>query len=372
MRRLLTFGGTLLLAAFVVWASDPARLWELATNLSLGWLPLLAATAIGTTASSVWKWSLLLRARPGGPAVPAFLPLLGLYATGQFYNQVLPSNTGGDVVRGELLARRLRAAGGVAGTGRSEAYASITAERFTGLAVLVLMAVPTALVPAFWGSPMLMVGILAGTLLSVGVMGAVLLIRPGNPEATAKPIRSSGLTARTRGRVLKVLAGVRRKLSAFSAGLRAYRHHPRTLGAALALSLLFYVIAVASVMIAARCFGHVIPFLPAAAATAAVLVVSLLPISINGLGLWEASFLATFEALGLGGELGLAVALLIRARDLTWAVIGAAIAAALQGTPGEISSPPHEPTERSPIPSATASHLPSPAHATGSPADRAA
>ena len=344
MRRLLTFGGTLLLAAFVVWASNPARLLELAANLNPRWLPLLAATALGTTAASVWKWSLLLRARPGGLAVPTFLPLLGLYATGQFYNQVLPSNTGGDVVRGELLAGRLRAAGGVAGTGRPEAYASITAERFTGLAVLVLMAVPTALVPAFWGSPMLMVGILAGTLLSVSVMASVLLIRPGAPEASAKPLRPAGLTARTRSRVLKLLAGVRRKLGAFSAGLRAYRHHPRTLGAALALSLLFYVLAVASVMIAARCFGHVIPFLPAAAATAAVLVVSLLPISINGLGLWEASFLATFEALGLGGELGLAVALLIRARDLGWAVIGAAIAAALQGPTGNVAP---DQTERS-------------------------
>lgn len=347
MKRAFTLGGTLALAAIVLWASDPGRLAELATSMQWRWLPLLALTAPALAVVSVWKWWLLLRARlaapvgrvtpsepPGPSAGPGFLALLGLYATGQFYSQVLPSNSGGDVVRGELLTRRLRALPGAAGgcgeaqaegrsaPGRAAAYASITAERFTGLAVLVAMAVPAALVPAFWSSPLLMLGIASGTLLSVGVMAGVLLV-PADADSNG-----GGFAGR-----------VRSKLAAFSADLRSYRSHPQTIVATLLLSVGFYALAVASVVLAAACFAHPMPWLPAAAATAAVLVVSLLPISINGLGLWEASFLATFEALGLGGELGLAVALLLRARDLGWAVLGASVAAALQGGPGRRPRP---------------------------------
>lgn len=355
MKRLLTLGGTLALGALVLWMSDLGRLRELVASLDARWLPLLALTAPLLAVLSVWKWWLLLRARlgagaggSGGAAAPGFWPLLGLYATGQFYNQVLPSNSGGDVVRGELLARRLRGVGGGDGDevgargddpgddlggesggarssspraapGRAAAYASITAERFTGLAVLVAMAIPAALVPAFWSNPLLMAGIGAGTLLSLGVMAGVLLV----PEKAAPP--ASG------GRARRAVGSVRTKLAAFSADLRSYRAHRGTLVATVLISVGFYAAAVASVVVAAACFGQPVGWPAAAAATAAVLIVSLLPISINGLGLWEAAFLATFEALGLGGELGLAVALLIRARDLGWAVVGAAVAAAFQG-----------------------------------------
>ena len=312
MKRVLTLLGTLALGAAVLWMADLGRLREVAAGLDPAWLPLLVLTAPALAGLSVGKWWLLLRARVGSRA-PGFFPLLGLYATGQFYNQVLPSNSGGDVVRGELLARRLRGSGGSGG--RAAAYASITAERFTGLAVLVAMAVPAALVPAFWSSPVLMLGIASGTLLSVAVMAGVLLVPPGAGGSGAG------------GVVSKVLA----KLAAFSADLRAHRAHPGTLLATLGLSVGFYAVAVASVVVAAGCFGERIGWLPAAAATAAVLIVSLLPVSINGLGLWEASFLASFEALGLGGELGLAVALVLRLRDLCWAVAGASVAAALQG-----------------------------------------
>ncbi|BAM02623.1 hypothetical protein PSMK_04640 [Phycisphaera mikurensis NBRC 102666] len=310
----------MLLGVAVLYASDLSRLAELAAGLRPGWLPALALTAPALAAVSVLKWWLLLRARPGG-AVPGFTPLLGLYATGQFYNQVLPSNSGGDVVRAEMLTRRLRVRG--AG-GRSAAWASITAERFTGLAVLVAMAVPAALCPAFWAHPLLMVGIAAGTALSVAVIAGVLLVPPSPPPPAAGPDR----------RLLRALGKARAKLAAFSADLRSYGRHRRTLAASLALSAGFYALAVASVMVAAACFGHPVAVRPATLATAAVLVVSLLPVSINGLGLWEASFLASFEALGLGGELGLAVALLLRFRDLLWAVAGATVAAACRaGTP---------------------------------------
>ena len=339
MKRALTVLGTLALAAAVLWAADPRRLVELAAGLDPAWLPLLAATAPALAGLSVWKWWLLLRVRVR--AAPGFFPLLGLYATGQFYNQVLPSNSGGDVVRGELLARRLRAGGpaaaaaasgggGGGGGGRAAAYASITAERFTGLAVLVAMAVPAALVPAFWSSPVLMLGVLAGTLLSVGVMAGVLLVPPGAGRA-GRVGRAGGAGRGRPSRVGRLAAKALAKLAGFSADLRSHRAHPRALLAALGLSVGYYAVAVGSVVVAAACFGGRIGWLPAAAATAAVLVVSLLPVSINGLGLWEASFLASFEALGLGGELGLAVALLLRARDLAWAVGGASVAAALQG-----------------------------------------
>jgi uncharacterized protein (TIRG00374 family) len=91
---------------------------------------LLAAVVYAVTqAVSSLRWQLL--ARPLGFQEP-FRRFLGYYYVGMFFNLVLPTSVGGDVVRAWYLA-------GKSGR-RAKAFASVIADRVSGVVVLVALA----------------------------------------------------------------------------------------------------------------------------------------------------------------------------------------------------------------------------------------
>src|SRR5215216_1636591 len=75
---------------------DTGRLWASARNASMPWLlAALGVYAINMIAST-WRWRLLLHAQD------VHLPgktLLGSFLVANFFNNFLPSNIGGDVIR---------------------------------------------------------------------------------------------------------------------------------------------------------------------------------------------------------------------------------------------------------------------------------
>lgn len=290
---------SLVLVGYVVWSTDWSQVGAIVRRVSLPWLGLFALTAPALVWVSVWKWRRLLAVRG---ADVGFGTLFGLYIVGQFYNNLLPTSSGGDVVRAEVLRRRC-------GCGHT-AYGSIVAERFTGLAMLIVLAVGAlAATPALWAHAGLVVAAGAGLAFATAVMVVVVSRR-----VTRRLDRWFGHVGPAR----KALA----KVHAFQDSLWEYARHPRELGVAVLLSLLFYGWCVVGTVWAAAAFGHPVSWWSVSVCVPLVLIVTLLPISLNGVGIWEATFAETFEALGLGRELGLAVALLLRARDLVWSLAG--------------------------------------------------
>jgi uncharacterized membrane protein YbhN (UPF0104 family) len=75
---------------------DVAQLWATARLASPPWL--LAALAVFGTSTfvAVWRWNLLLKAQHLEIAFPS---LLGTYLVSTYFNNFLPSNIGGDVIR---------------------------------------------------------------------------------------------------------------------------------------------------------------------------------------------------------------------------------------------------------------------------------
>ncbi len=293
---------SLLLVAYVVWSSDWSAVFDKLKNIETFWLVLLVLSAPAMVAASVWKWRRLLGVY--GHEV-SFGTLFGMYVAGQFYNNLLPTSSGGDVVRGELLRRKC-------GSGHA-AYGSIVTERFTGLAVLILLAI-VALVeaPAIWRHTELVIGVAAGLMFALTVMLVVLSRR-----VTRLLDRRVGHLGPAR----KALG----KVHDFQNSLWQYRRHPRELGIAVGFSALFYLLAIASTLVAAESVGQHLDGYDIWAVSVCVplvLIVTLLPISLNGIGLWEVVFATSFEAMGMSRELGLTVALLLRARDLSWSVLG--------------------------------------------------
>jgi len=84
------------LLALLLWKSDAPRLWHYVRSASIAWL----ATALGfyllMILASSWRWGLLLTAQ--GVEVPA-RTLTGSFLVATFFNNFLPSNIGGDVIR---------------------------------------------------------------------------------------------------------------------------------------------------------------------------------------------------------------------------------------------------------------------------------
>src|SRR5256885_10719042 len=108
---------------------DVGRLWATARLASVPWLLIaLAVYAVGIVAA-VWRWELLLKAQY---VVMPPRRLMGSFLVAAFFNNFLPSNIGGDVIRIRDTARP-------AGS-KTLATTVVLVDRGLGLMALVLVA----------------------------------------------------------------------------------------------------------------------------------------------------------------------------------------------------------------------------------------
>src|SRR5262245_20287932 len=134
--RIIVSGGLLL---YLIWRSNPAKIWESWRDAHLGLIALALILQLLGVVLSAAKWWVLLRAR--GLRL-SFTWLLGAYLAGQFANNFLPTTVGGDALRVAQLGRRIGS--------YSQASASVFIERLTGFLALSLIA-NLALVAGYLG-----------------------------------------------------------------------------------------------------------------------------------------------------------------------------------------------------------------------------
>jgi uncharacterized membrane protein YbhN (UPF0104 family) len=108
---------------------DLGRLWQLAVNASIPWLLGALGLYLAMVLLSAWRWGLLLDAQ--GIRLP-FRHLTSSFLVATFFNNFLPSNIGGDVVR---IADTAPAAGS-----KTLATTVVLLDRALGLLGLVLIA----------------------------------------------------------------------------------------------------------------------------------------------------------------------------------------------------------------------------------------
>src|SRR5688572_8524599 len=107
---------------------DLARLWATARTASIPWLLAALGLYFAMIFVSAWRWGVLLRAQRIAVHVAA---LLRSYLVATFFNNFLPSNIGGDVVRVRDTAR---AAGS-----KTRAATVVLVDRGIGLLALVFV-----------------------------------------------------------------------------------------------------------------------------------------------------------------------------------------------------------------------------------------
>src|SRR5262245_37100554 len=87
---------SIILLALLFSRIDVSRLWSTARQASVPWLLAALGVYFVNVIASAWRWGLLLRAQqiPMGPRA-----VLASFVVALFFNNFLPTNIGGDVIR---------------------------------------------------------------------------------------------------------------------------------------------------------------------------------------------------------------------------------------------------------------------------------
>lgn len=263
-----------------------------------GWF--LAALAVGSSGLviSTLKWRDLLRAV--GLTLPTW-NLLKLYSVGSFASTFLPGAVGGDMVRWHLARRQTGAGMKVATT--------IVVERSTGAMILLVLSIPAAvyLVPADFRFRMIALAGIAG-LLMAGSLWLVL------SRALSHRLRDQVRRGRFR-RVFEPLFRLQRSLRRFPR---------RPLLATMGYSALFYASSSLIFYLISVAFGAEITFLQAASVQILIMLLSLVPVSVGGLGLAQIGDVYLLGTLGVVATDALGMSLVRLFIRYAYALIGVA------------------------------------------------
>jgi len=266
--------------------ADLGRMLGALAGARVEFVLLALALYIGGQLLSALRWKVL--AAPLGFSI-AYGRFVGLYFLGMFFNFFLPTVIGGDAVKAYYLARETRDA--------VRALASVFMDRNTGLGALLLVAlVAAALGRLEFADRPLVIPLLGGTLLYLLLNFALFA------DAPYRGLKR--LFSAARARSLVTLAD--RAHEAFD----AYRSAPSALGKAVGLSLLFHLMLIGLNYANARALGLTLGVLPFCVFIPIISLLSMLPITMYGLGVREYAFVLFFSSLGVTREASLLLALL--------------------------------------------------------------
>jgi len=297
-RILFTLGALWLLASKLNWQEFLATL----RGARAGWLLAALAAYGGVVLVSIVRWHLLLEV--AGAAV-GWVRTAQLAVAGLFFNSVLPGVMGGDVVRAFWATRDAPQA-------RPAAVVSILLERVLGLAATVILG--AALILPRWEElnrhPVTHAGALAFVTMA-GILFVILLI----------------LATLASGRLLAGDSSVawRKTVAEGAQACRVCLTHPVGAGFGLVLSLTSQTLLVTLFFAVAQAMSLPADFWQLASVLPMVAMVTVLPISWNGLGLREAAFVTFLGVFGVPAAQAVAISLTAFAVILAWNLFGGAV-----------------------------------------------
>ncbi|MEP7307107.1 MAG: lysylphosphatidylglycerol synthase transmembrane domain-containing protein [Acidobacteriota bacterium] len=283
---------------------DVSALWKSARQASLPWMLVALAVYAVNVLASTWRWQLLLDAQ-GIQVRSRFL--LGSLLVALFFNNFLPSNIGGDVIRIRDTARP-------AGS-KTLATAVVLMDRVLGLMGLVLVAAFSATVtgashrPGMQMWPMwLWVGFLAGAAAS-----APALLAP------------AGF-----GRLLQPLAvfhpqWVTERIDTVTSVLSRFRDRPVALASCFGGAVLVQASMVVFFFFVTYALHLHLTFWDLAVIVPLSFIVQMLPVSLNGFGVREATYAFYFRSIGQPIESAILMSLVGTALVMAFSLSGAAV-----------------------------------------------
>ncbi|MCH2058868.1 MAG: flippase-like domain-containing protein [Thalassotalea sp.] len=277
-----------------------SQLYQTFVNANPLLLLLSLLIAIVINMASSLKWWMLVQSQD---VEVGYWRIFCYYLVGQFYNQVLPTSVGGDVVRSFELGRY---------TGnQAQALASVFVERFTGILVLLLVAAFAVLMQlSRFNTAYIWISLVV---FSVGLALLAWLVTDLRAYEFFK-----GVVVRR----LAISETVFSKLDRLLISISSYRDSNSVIALALLNSVFFYFLAVVNVFITALVFDQQVVFLDMLIATPIIMLLMNLPISLGNLFLMEAAYTGIFALMGYSPALGLSVAITMRLKSLIDGLLG--------------------------------------------------
>ena len=238
-----------------------------------------------------YRWRILLN------ALKIDIPLARLttlYFVGTFFNNILPTGIGGDVVRVYELSKQSKRPMDSVGT--------VLLDRATGLLVLFLMAL-LALPFSY-------------RLITPSIAAVILLLCLGSWAGLGLALRRDWLE---RWGFLRIRARIKQLRELYES---VYACGPRAIGGALVVSFVFNVLLMAVNYLIALSLGveislsYFLLFIPL------ISFLLVLPISLSGLGVREGGYVYLFAQAGVSAPLALAMSLLFYALNVATGLIG--------------------------------------------------
>src|SRR5215471_17299337 len=296
---------SIILLSILLSRIDAGQLWATARKASLVWLAVALGIYFINVVASSWRWRVLLGAQE--VKVPLWT-LVKSFMVAQYFNNFLPSNIGGDFIRIKDTAK-------LAG-GKTLATLVILSDRIIGVIALVLVAATGATMVAeiggHVGSPIwpswLWAGFFAGMIVSAPAV-----------------LAPSGV-----GRLLQPLTVIHPewvggRIEGVTAALARFRTRP----GAIARCFTGAVLVQATIVMFFTAVAHAlhVPVGPWDLAVVVPLsfVVQMLPVSVNGFGVREATFSFYFTRIGLSMESALLVSLVATGLGMLVSLLGAVV-----------------------------------------------
>jgi uncharacterized protein (TIRG00374 family) len=281
--KIVVSGGLLVLLLTRV---DLARLWELLRTASIGWLAAALGVYFIGIVISVWRWGVLLQAQH---VAVGFAARLKSFLVATFFNNFLPSNIGGDVIR-------IRDTAGPAGS-KTLATTVVLVDRGLGLLGLVFVAASGATLAARLSTAIgpMAPGLLWGVLVAAIAIAAPVVLLPHGIGKLLRPLRAIHQE------------WVEERIARLTSALARFRDAPLALAACFVGAIVVQAIIVGFYWAIAHALNLHVSLAHLAIVVPMSLVVQMLPVSMNGFGVREATFGFYFTSLGLPLESALAL-----------------------------------------------------------------
>jgi hypothetical protein len=299
LRLALGLGG--LAAVFVFSRANFPEIGRALRSANWGWLVLSFSLHAFGLLFSAYRWQILARAQ--GDRIPLGY-LMKSYIVGKFFNTFLPTSFGGDIIRiwdGSKYSSSV-----------AKSSAIVVVERMTGIIVLFLFAVGASLarlemvglIPVIW---------IALALGLAGLAGIVVFFLP----AVGRALRRGPQHGFLRKSFDKALL--------FRETIIAYRRQPGPFLRATIWAILLQLNVIVYFILIGKALGVPIPRLDYFVFIPLVLLLQILPITINGLGVREGAYVAIFAFYGLSSSTAISFSFLDLAYSLIIGLIGAVI-----------------------------------------------
>jgi uncharacterized membrane protein YbhN (UPF0104 family) len=288
--------------AFVLRSIDLELLWMRVRAMNPAWLLLAIAAYLFMLTVSVWRWHRLLHAQH--IEVPRKRLLESTWVS-LFFNNFLPSNIGGDVIR---IADTAPAAGS-----KTLATTVILVDRVLGLVALVMVASGGAFLASVRGIHVpgerwLWVISAAGLAAAVPVIALPTLI--GHLLTPIRALKRPWVTERAQR---------------LEDAVTKFRAAPGALAGAFVGALAVQLALVVFYLLSARGLAIPLPVFLGAVLIPVSLAVQMVPVSIGGFGVREAVFAFFFGRFGLPTDAGVALSLVSTGLTMIISMVGGVI-----------------------------------------------